>query len=77
MSHSHQLSCADDGISRDYDGLWCLVDGNVFARGGFGLAPHRLGVVDVPAKLMKVEDVKVIGHLDQVNKVLSQIRAEP
>ena len=31
-----------------------LVNGNVLASSGFGLAPHRLGVVDVSAKLVKV-----------------------
>ena len=59
-----------------HHGLWCngggLVDGNVLARDSFCLAPSRLGVVDVPAKLVKVEDVKVIGCPDLVNEVLSQ-----
>lgn len=43
------------------------VDGNVFPSGGFRLAPHRLGVVDVAAELVKVEDVEVVGRLDQVD----------
>ena len=45
----------------------------MFSRGGLGLVMRRFWVVDVPAELVEVEYIKVVGGLDEVDQVLPEL----
>ena len=46
------------------------IDWYVFSRGGLGLVMRRFWVVDVPAKLVEVENVEVVGGLTPVVRLV-------
>ena len=45
----------------------------MFSRGGLGLVMRRFWVVDVPAELVEVEYIEVVGGLDEVDQVLPEL----
>ena len=51
-----------------------LIDWYVFSRGGLGLVMRWLWVVDVPAELVEVQYVEVVGGLNEVDQVLPEFR---
>ena len=65
------------GLNVDSGSSFCecffSIDWYVFSRGGLGLVMRRFWVVDVPAELVEVEYIEVVGGLDEVDQVLPEL----